>query len=38
MTRISKRLEIQVLTLYNWRKAWQQKEEVVPASQEDPEK
>ena len=24
-TRISKRLEIQVLTLYNWRKAWQQK-------------
>jgi len=34
---ISRELVIHVLTLYNWRKTWRLKGEVVPASEKDPE-
>jgi hypothetical protein len=34
---ISQEMGIHVITLYKWRKAWRLHEEVVPASQKDPE-
>jgi transposase-like protein len=34
---ISQELEIHVITLYKWRKAWRLQGEVVPASRKDPE-
>jgi transposase len=37
VARISEELGIHAVTLYNWRKAWRQQGEVVPASQKDPE-
>jgi transposase len=37
VARISEELGIHVVTLYNWRKAWRLQEEVVPASEKDPE-
>jgi transposase-like protein len=37
VARISEELGIHVITLYKWRKAWRLLEEVVPASEKDPE-
>ena len=35
--KFSKKLDIHVMTIYSWPKVWQPQEEVVPASQKDPE-
>lgn len=35
--RISDKLNIYVVTLYNWRKTWRLQVEVVPAFEKDPE-
>ena len=37
VAQISEELGIHVVTLYNWRKAWRLKGEVVPASEKEPE-
>jgi len=37
VAQISAKLSIHVVTLYNWRKAWRLKGEVVPASEKDAE-
>ena len=37
VARFSEELEIHVVTLYNWRKAWSLQGEVVPKSDKDPE-
>jgi transposase-like protein len=37
VARISEELGIHVITLYKWRKTWRLQEEVVPASEKDPE-
>ena len=37
VARISEALGIHVVTLYNWRKAWQLQGAVVPASEREPE-
>ena len=37
VARISKELDIHVMTLYSWRKAWRLQGEVVPASEKEPE-
>ena len=37
VAQISAELDIHVVTLYNWRKAWRLQGEVVPASEKEPE-
>ncbi|WP_322758775.1 transposase [Synechococcus sp. CBW1107] len=37
VARIASRLGIQVVTLYNWRKAWRLQGEVVPSFKREPE-
>ena len=37
VAQIFQELGIHQATLYNWRKSWQLQEEVVPASEKDPE-
>ena len=37
VAQISAELGIHIVTLYNWRKAWRLKGEVVPASEKDPD-
>ncbi len=38
VAQMSTELGLHVVTLYNWRKAWRLQGEVVPASEQDPER